>query len=366
MPPENPDTDNSDEAPSGPPQLSMPLSAPKLTMPTPIRARRNPNLPADDPAPADDDTATANVEAPRDSGDDGSTEQVGREDTAEDSADSVAAQPAANELGMPGDLAPESSTRAPDPMVLKVIGAIIAVGVLIASAVWFATSPDTPDTKATDTSTPPPSSSRSWRPPPPSAAIPAPVGDAPIPNLDYSTDGCPGSYDAKLAASQNPREAFVCLTQGVLFGQTLTIAFPARYVVSQICFWPGFNGVGIDSKDEWFRHRLLKTVQFVFREKDGTPIEGMDPVGGYPNGDRQNYCLHINNVQAWSVKMTVLETQSPPPPPPPTATPAPGETDIPDFQTLLPEPTFAPGSAEDPAASSIAMWGFVVEGHLPQ
>ncbi|SIA41865.1 Uncharacterised protein [Mycobacteroides abscessus subsp. abscessus] len=362
MPSEDPDIDSSDEAQDGPPQLSVPLSAPKLTMPTPIRARRNPNFPVDEtePSPAGDSVAPAAATPPPSPGD-AATSAVNDSDD-----DSPADQMSADELGTPGEIVPEAATRAPDPMVLKVIGAIIIACIVIASAVWIATSPDTPDVKATETSAAAPSSSRTWRPPPPSAPIPTPAGDTPIPNLDYSTDGCPGAYDAKLAASQNPREAFVCLTQGVLFGQTLIITFPARHVVSQICFWPGFNGRGVDGKDEWYWHRLLKTVQFVFREKDGTPIEGMDPVGGYPNGERQNYCLHINNVQAWSIKMTVLETQSPPPPPPPTATPTPGETDIPDFQSLLPEPTFTPGSAEDPSASSIAMWGFVVEGHVPQ
>ena len=270
----------------------------------------------------------------------------------EDSPDESPA-PAVGYAGFGSD----DAARRPDRKVVQVLTGVVALVVLLGAVVWwFSRPPQAPPAPAGRPVALPTGA------PLPDSAAPV-VEDAPLP-ITITAD-CPDQTDPKLAASTDPRSAWVCPTQGVPFGQKLTIVLPKPYVITGIQLWPGFQGTGPDGRDEWFRHSLLRRAQLVFNDVDRTLVEVT------PQGERREYSKPVNHILASSVELTVLETSPPPPEPQTTATQAPAGSDPadtdapppPDLGALFPPPGPDADAANNPNAASVAIWGLKLIGH---
>lgn len=249
---------------------------------------------------------------------------------------------------------PERARRLPDRSVLRVLGAIVGAVVLLGGIAWWSASPAEP-----------PEQREAARPPMPTgqarpgdAAPPGAVEEAPLPVTVGS--GCPNQTDPKLATSTDPNSAWQCPTDGVPFGQKLSLTLPKPYVLTGICFWPGFNGVAPDGRPAWFRHRLIDQAQLVFNDPDSTVIDLR------PAGQRHEYCVPLNKIVASAGEITIQQT-SPPPPEPKIEEPSapPGAPDAPpssDVTELFPPPADEKAAEDGPDAASVAIWGLKLVG----
>jgi hypothetical protein len=312
----------------------------KLTMPTRRPARRQdtagqascadpPELVTDSPssAPADDVTQADPAD------------QAGSDDVRYDPEDGS-----------------RSSGFGLDPHIVRVFGVLIGVVALIAGLVWWFSQP-TPQPKPAHTIAALPTAG-----PAVTTTAAAIDQDGPLPITLNAV--CPGQTDPKLAASDDHHSGWTCPTMNVPFGQKLVATLPQPYVITGIKFWPGFNGVGHDGRDEWFRHRIMQEVGFVFNDRDLTPLSGS------PNGERHEYALVVDHLVASQVEMTVISSVAPPPEPattptsaPPGADPSPADAP-PDLGSIFPAgPSDTGDGANAPDASSIAVTGFQLIGH---
>ncbi len=355
-------TDDHDEAQQNPATDGLgvvadvpPLSAPRLTVPP----RRRPATPR---STEDSDQGSTTPG----SGENAVVVATAADERSADGPPAVSAPPPAGD-GQPvePDLDNPSTSEEPvvqenpDRRLIKPLLAAAGIAVLVLGGGWALMRPGAEEVAEPSRSVE--STGKLPSRPPIITTSAVIAGDIPI-ALTMSDGGCPGvASHPERATSKLQTEAWVCMTQGVLFGQTLTACFGGRYSVTKVSFWPGFNGVGADGRPEWDRHRVIKEAQLVFDDDDRTPIPA------YPDGKQENYVLPINNISARCVTMTILKTDSPPPVTQSTATAGPpADTGLPDLRQLPgggASDTPEPGSGQDPAASSVAVWGFTVEGH---
>lgn len=291
--------------------------------------------PVDTAAASDDDQVCAEVDSlDRD------------EQTAEDAGESGESSYAA---------LPSRPRRLPDRSVLRVLGAIVAAVVVLGGVAWWTASPAEQPDPAGQVSAPViPTGAR----PPGAGGQPGPVEEAPLPVT--ASSGCPNQTDPQLATSTDPDSAWTCPTEGVPFGQKLVLTLPKPYVVTGICFWPGFNGVAPDGRSAWFQHRLIEQAQIVFNDPDATVIELR------PMAQRHEYCVPLNKIVASGAELTIQQTTAPPPEPridEPGAPPGSPDAPLtPDVTSLFPPAGEADELDEGPQAASVAIWGLQLVG----
>lgn len=261
--------------------------------------------------------------------------------------------------GEPGESSyaalPSRSRRLPDRSVLRVLGAIVAAVVVLGGVAWWSASPAEQPDPAGQVSAPViPTGAR----PPGGGGQPGPVEEAPLPVT--ASSGCPNQTDPQLATSTDPDSAWTCPTEGVPFGQKLVLTLPKPYVVTGICFWPGFNGVAPDGRPAWFQHRLIEQAQIVFNDPDATVIELR------PMAQRHEYCVPLNKIVASGAELTIQQTTAPPPEPridEPGAPPgSPDAPQTPDVTSLFPPAGESDDLDEGPQAASVAIWGLQLVG----
>ncbi len=292
---------------------------------------------------SEDETGDAEA-APADSADDAPAASDGIDDASEP----VGAAEA------PYASLPDRSRRVPDRSVLRVLAAIVGAVVLLGGIAWWSASPAEPPEQREATRPPMPTGQAR----PGDASAPGAVEETPLPVTAGS--GCPNQTDPKLATSTDPNSAWVCPTDGVPFGQKLSLTLPKPYVLTGICFWPGFNGVAPDGRPAWFRHRLIEQAQLVFNDPDSTVIDLR------PAAQRHEYCVPLNKIVASAGEITIQQT-SPPPPEPKIEEPgaAPGAPDAPpgtDVTSLFPPAAEEKDTEEGPDAASVAIWGLKLVG----
>ncbi|ART74381.1 hypothetical protein BTO20_37825 (plasmid) [Mycobacterium dioxanotrophicus] len=243
-----------------------------------------------------------------------------------------------------------------DRGLIKVLALGVCAVVAIIVIVWFSSRPP----EKTD----PPSGQQASLPTggsrPPASPVKPVVENEDLP-ATFSAD-CAGQTDPKLAASTDPRSAWTCPTDGVPFGQKLVVTLPKPYVITGICFWPGFQGTGPDGRDAWFHYRLIQEASLLFNDIDRTVV----PLA--PRGVRSEFCLPLNRLIASAVELTVTASDAPPPEQKitPTSPPpgAPSTTGVPGVGELFPsQPDAGSTSENNPNATSIALWGFKLKGH---
>ncbi|MBU8817562.1 hypothetical protein EB74_11615 [Mycobacterium sp. SWH-M5] len=248
--------------------------------------------------------------------------------------------------------------RRADRKVLQVFAGVIAVVALLAGVVWWYSRPADTDKPVGRPAALPVGGANT-----PAAPTSPVLEDGPLP-ITLNAE-CPGQTDPKLAASTDPRSAWVCPTGGVPFGQKLVATMAKPNVITGIKFWPGFQGKGPDGGDEWFRHRVIQEAQLVCNDPERTPVMLR------PMGQRHEYSQPLNRLLCSAVEITVLSTEPPPPAPRITPTAAPpgsdpdatGDEPVPDLGSLFPPADPDVQKANDPDSSSIAVWGFQLIGH---
>ncbi len=252
--------------------------------------------------------------------------------------------------GAPYASLPERSRQLPDRGVLRVLAAIVGAVVLLGGIAWWSASPAEPPEQREATRPAMPTGQAR----PVDASPPGAVEEIPLPVTAGS--GCPNQTDPKLATSTDPDSAWVCPTDGVPFGQKLSLTLPKPYVLTGICFWPGFNGVAPDGRQAWFRHRLIERAQLVFNDPDSTVIDLR------PAAQRLQYCVPLNKIVASTGEITIQQTSPPPTEPTiqePGAPPGAPGTDV----TSLFSPAADEIASEDgPDAASVAIWGLKLVG----
>lgn len=246
---------------------------------------------------------------------------------------------------------PDRSRRLPDRSVLRVLGAIVGAVVLLGGIAWWSASPAEPPEQREATRPPMPTGQAR----PGEASPPGAVEEGPLAVVTGS--GCPNQTDPKLATSTDPNSAWQCPTDGVPFGQKLSLTLPKPAVLTGICFWPGFNGVAPDGRPAWFRHRLIEQAQLVFNDPDSTVIDLR------PAAQRHEYCVPLNKIVASAGEITIQQT-SPPPPEPKIEEPgaAPGAPPGTDVTSLFPPAAEEKATDEGPDAASVAIWGLKLVG----
>ncbi|WP_454793756.1 hypothetical protein [Mycolicibacterium lutetiense] len=249
----------------------------------------------------------------------------------------------------------DETAKGADRKLIKAIAVSVSAFLAIAAIVWISARPDEKPEK--------PAGRQVAQP---TGAAQAPAGGKPAIQDDilpatFNAE-CAGQTDPKLAASTDPRSAWTCPTDGVPFGQKLIATLPKPYVITGICYWPGFQGAGPDGRDAWFHHRVITEAQAVFNDIDKTLV----PMR--PGGVRSEYCLPLNRVLASVMEFTVMASDAPPPEPkltPTSAPPGAPSNGQPDMGELFPSagPDAESSSENNPNAAAIALWGFKLKGH---
>lgn len=249
----------------------------------------------------------------------------------------------------------DQTAKDADRKLIKVIGVAVSAVVAIVAIVWLSARPGPEPEKPTGRQVAQPTGAAQ----PPAGGKPV-VQDDVLP-ATFNAE-CTGQTDPKLAASTDPRSAWTCPTDGVPFGQKLTVTLPKPYVITGICYWPGFQGAGPDGRDAWFHYRVITEAQAVFNDIDRTLV----PMR--PGGTRTEYCLPLNRVLASVMEFTVMASDAPPPEPkltPTSAPPGAPSNGQPDLGELFPSagPDAESSSENNPNAAAIALWGFKLKGH---
>lgn len=205
--------------------------------------------------------------------------------------------------------------------------------------------------------------------PAPAADSSAATGaDRPLPYTADAADSCPaGSTAAQTMAGADPRNAFVCVRNG-LDGQVINIDLGKTYVITALSLTPGWVGLDASGVSQWAQHRVITTVQYRFNDTDHTLITQQ-------TGDVHGEAVQpVKRVLASKIQMLVRQTSRPPAEAPSTTTTGGGGltsvfgTDAPTVATVPPPATadvLGPTSQanSDPVDATFAISNFKVIGH---
>ena len=197
--------------------------------------------------------------------------------------------------------------------------------------------------------------------PPTAAPEQAAIGDRPLPYTADASGSCPaGSTAAQTMAGADPRNAFVCVRNGI-DGQVIDIDLSKTYVITAISLTPGWIGQDSSGVAQWSQHRVVTTVQYAFNDTERTLI----------TQDTKNVhgeaVMPVQRVLASKVRMLIRQTSRPP-----VDVPASAAAGAPDLLPGLPTPpTFAgdplvggtPNS--DPVDHTFAVSSLKIIGHEP-
>lgn len=205
--------------------------------------------------------------------------------------------------------------------------------------------------------------------PAPTAAPEGPGVDRPLPYSADAAGSCPaGSTSAQTMTGSDPRNAFVCVRNGV-DGQVIDIDLSKTYVITAISLTPGWVGKDASGASQWSQHRVVTTVQYMFNDTDKTL---MTQETGNVHGEA---VIPVKRVLASRVTMLIRQTSRPPAEPQPSATPAPGAGGLTEiFGHGAPTPAPAPGGVDpifgqpvntDPVDAKFAIGSLKIIGHEP-
>jgi hypothetical protein len=248
------------------------------------------------------------------------------------------------------------------------LAAASAVAVLIGALTFYsgsrAQTPASPLTALGD-----PQAVAVAKPAPSADPSPATGADRPLPYTADAAESCPaGSTAAQTMAGADPRNAFVCVRNG-LDGQVIDIDLGKTYVITAISLTPGWVGLDASGVSQWAQHRVITTVQYRFNDTDRTLITQQ-------TGDVHGEAVQpVKRVLASKVQLLIRQTSRPPAGP--TATTAAGSgggltsvlgADAPTVPLLMPPvaadvlgPTAQ--SNTDPADATFAISTFKIIGH---
>lgn len=205
--------------------------------------------------------------------------------------------------------------------------------------------------------------------PAPTAAPEGPGVDRPLPYSADAAGSCPaGSTSAQTMTGSDPRNAFVCVRNGV-DGQVIDIDLSKTYVITAISLTPGWVGKDASGASQWSQHRVVTTVQYMFNDTDKTL---MTQETGNVHGEA---VIPVKRVLASRITMLIRQTSRPPAEPQPSATPAPGPGGLTEiFGQGAPTETPTPTSADpifgqpvntDPVDAKFAIGSLKIIGHEP-
>lgn len=194
--------------------------------------------------------------------------------------------------------------------------------------------------------------------PPPDQPV---IGDRPLPYTADASGSCPaGSTSAQTMAGADPRNAFVCVRDGI-DGQVIDIDLSKTYVITAISLTPGWIGQDASGATQWSQHRVVTTVQYAFNDTERTMI----------TQDTKNVhgeaVMPVQRVLASKVRMLIRQTSRPPVDVATSATPSPDLLPgLPTPPTFAGDPLFAGGTPNsDPVDHTFAVSSLKIIGHEP-
>ena len=204
----------------------------------------------------------------------------------------------------------------------------------------------------------------------PAVAVPEPpaptpdqpvIGDRPLPYTADASGSCPaGSTSAQTMAGADPRNAFVCVRDGI-DGQVIDIDLSKTYVITAISLTPGWIGQDASGATQWSQHRVVTTVQYAFNDTERTMI----------TQDTKNVhgeaVMPVQRVLASKVRMLIRQTSRPPVDVATSAAPSPDLLPgLPTPPTFAGDPLFAGGKPNsDPVDHTFAVSSLKIIGHEP-
>lgn len=265
-----------------------------------------------------------------------------------------------------GEQRPEPrKARRFDSKVAACFGGAVLVAVVAALvlSVMFYSSADTDSTVVQRASVADPGAAAP-NPVAPSAVPDAPISDRPLPYNADAAGSCPvGSTSAQTMAGTDPRNAFICVRNGV-DGQFIDVDLSKTYVITALSLTPGWIGQDASGAAQWSQHRVVTIVQYLFNDSERTML----------TQDTKNVhgeaVMPVKRVLASKVRMLIRQTSRPPVDTPTNANAAPGGV-IPDLATLPPPPIGAADpllggqSNSDPVDATFAISSLKIIGHEP-
>jgi len=188
----------------------------------------------------------------------------------------------------------------------------------------------------------------------------AAIGDRPLPYSADASGSCPaGSTSAQTMAGADPRNAFVCVRDGI-DGQVIDIDLSKTYVITAISLTPGWIGQDASGAAQWSQHRVVTTVQYAFNDTERTMI----------TQDTKNVhgeaVIPVKRVLASKVRMLIRQTSRPPADAPTSAAASPDLLPgLPTPPTFAGDPIFAGTPNSDPVDHTFAVSSLKIIGHEP-
>ncbi len=198
----------------------------------------------------------------------------------------------------------------------------------------------------------------------PEPRAPAPeqaaISDRPLPYSADAAGSCPaGSTSAQTMAGADPRNAFVCVRNGI-DGQVIDIDLSKTYVITAISLTPGWIGQDASGVAQWSQHRVVTTVQYAFNDTERTLI----------TQDTKNVhgeaVMPVQRVLASKVRMLIRQTSRPPVDAPASAAASPDLLPgLPTPPTFAGDPFLGGTSNSDPVDHTFAVSSLKIIGHEP-
>ena len=192
------------------------------------------------------------------------------------------------------------------------------------------------------------------------AAEPAATGDRPLPYSADASGSCPaGSTSAQTMAGADPRNAFVCVRDGI-DGQVIDIDLSKTYVITAISLTPGWIGQDASGTSQWSQHRVVTTAQYAFNDTERTLI----------TQDTKNVhgeaVIPVQRVLASKVRSLIRQTSRPPVDVPTSAAAGPDLLPgLPTPPTFAGDPIFGGTPNSDPVDHTFAVSSLKIIGHEP-
>jgi len=186
------------------------------------------------------------------------------------------------------------------------------------------------------------------------------IGDRPLPYSADASGSCPaGSTSAQTMAGADPRNAFVCVRDGI-DGQVIDIDLSKTYVITAISLTPGWTGQDASGAAQWSQHRVVTTVQYAFNDTERTLI----------TQDTKNVhgeaVIPVQRVLASKVRMLIRQTSRPPADAPTSAAASPDLLPgLPTPPTFAGDPFVAGTPNSDPVDHTFAVSSLKIIGHEP-
>ncbi|MBV8345985.1 MAG: hypothetical protein JOZ49_00155 [Mycolicibacterium sp.] len=203
------------------------------------------------------------------------------------------------------------------------------------------------------------------KPGPSTATTPSRLSDRPLPYTADAAGSCPaGSTSAQTMDGGDPRNAFVCVRDGV-DGQVINIELPKAYVITAIVLTPGWVGKDASGVEQWSQHRVVTIAQYTFNDDARTL---MTQETQNIHGDKP---MAVKGVIASRVTMLIRQTSRPPAQPQSTGPTPSGGLDLLLGQPSSPPPSTGPTDAplfgqpanSDPVDATFAISKLEIIGH---